>query len=150
MKIEYRLLDKRDIDLLTELRIRDLILFQDQPVSDYTKRKIHEFYTEKVNNNQCHTIAGYQEDRIVATATIYYYDILPSNENPSGRVGQITNVWVEESLRHQGIARFMVSELIEQYKGDVGMICLNSSDAGMNLYLKLGFLPKENHLILKV
>ena len=29
---------------------------------------------------------------------------MPSNENPSGIMGQLTNIWVDEKYRHQGIA----------------------------------------------
>ncbi|MFQ9072701.1 MAG: hypothetical protein ACLR43_08175 [Faecalibacillus faecis] len=46
---------------------------------------------------------GYHLNQIISTATIYYYDILPSNENSKGKVGQITNVWVDENYRHLGL-----------------------------------------------
>ena len=39
--------------------------------------------------------------------------------------------------------------LIENYQKDVGMICLNSSKEGMNMYLHLGFKKKDNYLIYK-
>lgn len=37
----------------------------------------------------------------------------------------------------------MVEYLIEHYQKDVGMICLNSSKEGMNMYLHLGFKKKK-------
>ena len=101
-EIEYKVLGVDDLELLVELRIKDLKIFSNQK-----------------------------------TATIYYYDILPSNENPKGKVGQITNVWVDENYRHLGIGRYMVEYLIENYQKDVGMICLNSSKEGINMYLHL-------------
>ena len=72
--------------------------------------------------DECHTLVGYHLNQIISIATIYYYDILPSNENPKGKVGQITNVWVDENYRHLGIGRYMVEYLIENYQKDVGMI----------------------------
>ena len=39
--------------------------------------------------------------------------------------------------------------LIENYQKDVGIICLNSSKEGMNMYLHLGFKKKDNYLIYK-
>ena len=39
--------------------------------------------------------------------------------------------------------------LIENYQKDVGMICLNSSKEGINMYLHLGFKKKDNYLIYK-
>ena len=32
--------------------------------------------------DECHTLVGYHLNQIISIATIYYYDILPSNENP--------------------------------------------------------------------
>ena len=66
--------------------------------------------------DECHTLVGYHLNQIISTATIYYYDILPSNENSKGKVGQITNVWVDENYRHLGIGRYMVEYLIENYQ----------------------------------
>jgi len=43
----------------------------------------------------------------------------------------------------------MVKYLIEHYQKDVGMICLNSSKEGMNMYFHLGFEKKDNYLIYK-
>nr|WP_318001222.1 GNAT family N-acetyltransferase [uncultured Faecalibacillus sp.] len=61
----------------------------------------------------------------------------------------MTNVWVDENYRHLGIGRYMVEYLIENYQKDVGMICLNSSKVGMNMYFHLGFEKKDNYLIYK-
>ena len=104
-----------------------------------------QFYKEKMLKDECHTLVGYHLNQIISTATIYYYDILPSNENSKGKVGQITNVWVDENYRHLGIGRYMVEYLIENYQKDVGMIFLNSSKEGINMYLHLGFKKKNSY-----
>ncbi len=46
--------------------------------------------------DECLTLEDYHLNQIISTATIYYYDILPSNENSKGKVGQITNVLVDK------------------------------------------------------
>ena len=122
-------------------------MFSNQKITNSTIENIRVFYKEKMLKDECHTLVGYHLNRIISTATIYYYDILPSNENSKGKVGQITNVWVDENYRHLGIGRYMVEYLIENYQKDVGMICLNSSKEGMNMYLHLGFKKKDNYLI---
>ena len=113
------------------------------------RKTLSQFIKEKMLKDECHTLVGYHLNQIISTATIYYYDILPSNENSKGKVGQITNVWVDENYRHLGIGRYMVEYLIENYQKDVGMICLNSSKEGINMYLHLGFKKKDNYLIYK-
>ena len=136
-EIEYRLLGMDDLELLVKLRIKDLKMFSDQEITSSTIENIRYFYKEKMQKNECYTLVGYHLNQIISTATIYYYDILPSNENPKGKVGQITNVWVDENYRHLGIGRYMVEYLIEHYQKDVGMICLNSSKYWMKMYLNI-------------
>lgn len=148
-EIEYKVLDLEDLELLVKLRIKDLKMFSNQEITSSTIENIRCFYKEKMLKDECHTLVGYHLNHIISTATIYYYDILPSNENPKGKVGQITNVWVDENYRHLGIGRYMVKYLIERYQKDVGMICLNSSKEGMNMYFHLGFEKKDNYLIYK-
>ena len=126
-EIEYKVLGVDDLELLVKIRIKDLKMFSNQKITNSTIENIRVFYKEKMLKDECHTLVGYHLNQIISTATIYYYDILPSNENSKGKVGQITNVWVDENYRHLGIGRYMVEYLIENYQKDVGMICLNSS-----------------------
>lgn len=50
------------------------------------------------------------------------------------------NISVKETFRHQGIAFFMLSKLLEQYdKNTVELTVLKDNVNAINLYLKLGF-----------
>ena len=64
-----------------------------------------------------------------------------------GRVGQITNVWVDEAFRRQGIATEMVRQLMEKAASETGMVCLNSSETAVNMYKAIGFEGKANYLV---
>lgn len=147
--IKYKILGKEDLELLVKFRIRDLKMFSNQEITSSTIENIRCFYREKMKKDECHTVVGYYLNHIISTATIYYYDILPSNENPKGKVGQITNVWVDENYHHLGIGSHMVKYLIKQYQKEVGFICLNSSKEAMKMYLDIGFEKKDNYLIFK-
>ena len=115
-EIEYKVLGVDDLELLVKIRIKDLKMFSNQKITNSTIENIRVFYKEKMLKDECHTLVGYHLNQIISTATIYYYDILPSNENSKGKVGQITNVWVDENYRHLGIGRYMVEYLIENYQ----------------------------------
>ena len=115
-EIEYKLLGVDDLELLVKIRIKDLKMFSNQKITNSTIENIRVFYKEKMLKDECHTLVGYHLNQIISTATIYYYDILPSNENSKGKVGRITNVWVDENYRHLGIGRYMVEYLIENYQ----------------------------------
>ena len=97
-EIEYKVLGVDDLELLVELRIKDLKMFSNQKITHSTIENIRVFYKEKMLKDECHTLVGYHFNQIISTATIYYYDILPSNENSKGKVGQITNVWLGENV----------------------------------------------------
>lgn len=86
-EIEYKVLDIEDLELLIKLRIKDLKMFSNQKITRSTIENIRCFYKEKMLKDECHTLVGYHLNRIISTATIYYYNILPSNENSKGKVG---------------------------------------------------------------
>ncbi len=108
---------------------------------------IRRFYEIKMKENACRTLLAYAGRELAATATLYFYDVLPSNENPSGRVGQITNVWVDEAFRRQGIATRMVERLMEEARGETKMVCLNSSEQALGMYERMGFSSKKGYLV---
>lgn len=148
MKLDYRFTGMEDLDYLVRMRIKDLQMFANCPVTQELKDSIRRFYTSRMQDGACFTLVGYDGGEIVATGTIYYYDVLPSNENPRGRVGQITNVWVDEGYRRQGIATEIVGMLLEKARHEVGMVCLNSSDAALAMYKAMGFTENNRYLIL--
>lgn len=146
--LNFRYADINDLDFLVELRTRDLRLFSNQEILPQTINKIRDFYKTGIINGTCFTLLGFDNDNFVASGTLYLYNIMPSNENPLGRVGQLTNIWVKEEYRHQGIATKVVKELIALKKDECGMVCLNSSHEAKSLYQKIGFKTKENYMVM--
>ena len=108
---------------------------------------IRDFYKTGIINGTCFTLLGFDNELLAASGTLYLYSLMPSNENPSGIMGQLTNIWVDEKYRHQGIASRIVSDLLTKGQGKCGMICLNSSKDAIALYQKLGFKTKERYMI---
>ena len=145
--LNFRYADINDLDFLVELRIRDLRLFSNQEILPQTINKIRDFYKTGIINGTCFTLLGFDNELLAASGTLYLYSLMPSNENPSGIMGQLTNIWVDDKYRHQGIASRIVSDLLTKGQGKCGMICLNSSKDAIALYQKLGFKTKERYMI---
>ncbi|MCD8027483.1 MAG: GNAT family N-acetyltransferase [Erysipelotrichaceae bacterium] len=120
--------------------------FSSVPLTDEVITNIRNIYQDKIENHEILTLLGYDKDLLIATATIYYYHILPSCLLARGLVGQITNVWVDDKHRRQGIASKMIKYLEDH--SDVDMICLNSSTN--ELYEKLGYKLKDNYFVKNV
>lgn len=146
--INFRYATISDLDFLVELRIRDLKMFSNQNINQDTINNIKKFYQNGIKRQTCFTLLGFDNDNFVASGTLYLYNIMPSNENLLGRVGQLTNIWVKEEYRHQGIATKVVKELIALKKDECGMVCLNSSHEAKALYQKIGFKTKENYMVM--
>ena len=146
--INFRYATISDLDFLVELRIRDLKMFSNQNINQDTINNIKKFYQNGIKSQTCFTLLGFDNDNFVASGTLYLYNIMPSNENPLGREGQLTNIWVKEEYRHQGIATKVVKELIALKKDECGMVCLNSSHEAKSLYQKIGFKTKENYMVM--
>ena len=146
--INFRYATISDLDFLVELGIRDLKMFSNQNISQDTINNIKKFYQNGIKSQTCFTLLGFDNDNFVASGTLYLYNIMPSNENLLGRVGQLTNIWVKEEYRHQGIVTKVVKELIALKKDECGMVCLNSSHEAKSLYQKIGFKTKENYMVM--
>lgn len=144
--LQYRKATIYDLELLVSIRKRDMMMFSSIPITDEVTTNIRNFYKEKLESNEILTLLGYNKDILIATASIYYYHILPSCSLPRGLVGQISNVWVDDNYRRQGIASKMIKYLEDN--SDVDMICLNSSTHVF--YEKLGYQLKDNYFVKNV
>lgn len=145
--LNFRFGNISDLDILVELRIRDLKMFSNLNIGEETKIKIREFYQKGIENDTCFTLLGFDKELLVASGTLYLYSTMPSNENPFGVMGQLTNIWVDDKYRKNGYASMIVKELLAKAEGKCGAVCLNSSKEAINLYQKLGFKPKEKYMV---
>ncbi|MCD7840501.1 MAG: ESCO1/2 family N-acetyltransferase, partial [Erysipelotrichaceae bacterium] len=109
--IQYRRATIYDLELLVSIRKRDMRMFSTMPLTDEVITNIRRFYQEKLEKYEILTLLGYDKDILISTATIYYYHTLPSCSLPRGLIGQISNVWVDDKYRRQGIASKMIKYL---------------------------------------
>ena len=73
----------------------------------------------------------------------------PTYENPSGKSGYITNMFTRPAWRHRGLARLLVDRLAEAAReAGCAKLYLNASAMGRPLYVKYGFRPVENEMVL--
>lgn len=145
--ITYRLATIDELNFLIDLRKKELALFSDVPLSSKALKKTYDFYQEKMNKEECFTILGYDTNILVTMGTVYYYDCMPSNDNHSGKIGYITNIWTKEKYRQQGLAGSIINQLIEISKGRCGMLSLNATKQAIPLYLRKGFVYNDKNMV---
>lgn len=90
--INFRYATINDLNFLVKIRIRDLEMFSNQIINQDTIYNIKKFYQNGLKDKTCFTLLGFDDDKFIASGTLYMYNIMPSNENPLGVVGQLTNI----------------------------------------------------------
>ena len=85
----------------------------------------------------------------VGCATLCYMTWLPSLRHPTGQRAHLMNVYTAPEYRRQGVAREMVTALIDEAKRrGVTEISLDATEAGRPLYEALGFRANDEGMTL--
>lgn len=80
---------------------------------------------------------------------VCFTDELPSPDNPTGRCAYLMNIYVREPYRRKGVARHIVTRLIEEARlHGCGKIYLESTPEARPLYSSLGFTPMQGMMML--
>lgn len=138
--MEYRKTTNADIDLLMDLRLEMLRKVNKLPAD-------HVFTDELINCGRRYFLEGDQTttvafdgDKPTGCASISYIEVMPTFSHPTGKRAHIMNVYTRDEYRRQGIARKLVTMLINEAKErGVTEISLDATDMGKPLYITLGF-----------
>lgn len=138
--IEYRFTTKEDIETLMNLRL-EMLKFVNNLPADY---KYDEAFVENsckyfLEGNQS-TVIALCKGKAVGCASMAYIEVMPTFDHPTGNRGHLMNVYTNPDYQRQGIARKMVTMLIEEarQKGATE-ISLDATEKGKPLYSALGF-----------
>ena len=137
--MEYRTATLDEIALLAELRKRQLVDEGISPDQDIDE-ELTGFFEAKMKDGSLVEWVAVDEDRIVATAAIAFYDFPPTYTNRTGVRGYITNMYTAPSHRGRGIATALLDRLIAEARArKVEKVWLCASKMGRPVYLKYGF-----------
>ncbi|WP_287478369.1 GNAT family N-acetyltransferase [Anaerostipes sp.] len=149
MKNEILLLDEKSVNDFWRLRIE---LFQElEEVSkgaDCTQLEsaTKQYYVSHINKDLI-SWGVFQEGQLAATGSLCLFTRIPYNENLSGLEGYILNIYTSKQFRGNGFANQILDNMIEySYKNNIKRLWLNSSEQGKHLYMKKGFLQKNNEM----
>lgn len=85
--------------------------------------------------------------QIVATASLCLFSRIPYEQNKTGVEGYILNIYTKPEYRKQGIAKCLVEEIIKfANEKQIKRLWLDSSEQGMQIYIKYGFRIKNNSM----
>ena len=140
LETEYRIASDEDIDLLMNSRM-EMLRVVNHLDDDYV------FSEELIDSSREYFLKGDQTtvlaldgDRVIGCASMSYIRIMPTFAHPTGKRAHLMNVYTNSDYRRQGIARKMVSILIEDARNKGATeISLDATSAGRPLYESMGF-----------
>lgn len=92
------------------------------------------------------TVLAFDGDTAIGCATICYMELMPSFD-PSEKRAHIMNVYTNADYRRRGIARQMLTVLIDEARErGVIYVSLDATENGRALYKSLGFGENEENM----
>lgn len=148
--MRYRRAAIQEIDKLAELRKQQLA---DEGISadKDIDAELQDFFTKKMNDGTLVEWIAEEEDEIIATAAIVFYEFPPTYTNKSGIKGYITNMYTMPEYRGRGLASSLLEKLVAEAKErGVEKLWLGASKMGRPVYLKFGFKETNEWLEMNI
>ena len=136
--------------VLTETRIEVLRAanrLKDNVDMSEVRRQSEEYYISALNNDTHVAYLVYDEEKIIGTGGISYFQVMPTYHNPTGRKAYIMNMYTNPEYRRKGIALKTLDLLVEDAKAKgIAAISLEATDMGKPLYEKYGFVKMNDEM----
>ena len=146
----YKKATIKDIDVLTRTRIFVLRaannLSADTNMSEMQKQS-YEYYLKALKNNTHIAYLVFNENSIVGSGGISFFQVMPTYHNPSGYKAYIMNMYTHPDYRRRGIAYKMLDILVNEAKSKgINAISLEATEMGRPVYEKYGFVQMKNEM----
>ena len=149
--MEIRKANSKDIDLILENRMEFVSDVVKEGMPDRFKDNTYKYLREHIDDNTLVAWLAVDEGKIVSIAIICFYNVLPTVSNISGKTGYILNVYTLKDYRRIGLAKRLLTELINEAKAlNAGKIYLKATDDGRKVYEKMGFEILTREMELKI
>ncbi len=120
-------------------------------ISEEFKQHTYEHLREHMEDGTMAVWLAENREKIISTAIISYYQILPTLSNPSGKCGYVQNVYTCPEYRRKGIATRLLNRMLEDARDhNVGRVYLSATDMGKPVYQQLGFEPLTNDMAYQI
>lgn len=144
-------LNREDVDSFWKLRF-GLLKELGEICSDINlielEQSTKDFFLSSINKNLiCYGVV--ENNEIISIVSLCLFDRIPYPENLKGKEGYILNVYTCPGFRRQGLAKLLLQEIIIYANNhNINKLWLNSSKYGKCLYSSLGFICKNDEMVL--
>ncbi len=146
--MEYTVATVKDIPQLVEMRLSYLRedyggLTEEQEMQ--ISKQLPTYFEMHLNKD----IWGFivKEGATVLSTALLYVQYKPANPSfPTGKVGDVLNVYTRPEYRHQGMAKSCMTKLLAYAKEEnLDYVELSATEDGYPLYKALGFQETQSH-----
>lgn len=138
--MEYRFASCGDAQLLAKRRLHFLGVDASHPDYEALRENCLAYFEKALAEDTCDAILAWEQGEVIGTGLIFYYDAAPSVLNVTGKEAYITNIYVAPEHRGKGMARTIVTTLIDKAKvRGRTIVQLSATDMGRPVYKKIGF-----------
>ena len=147
--IEFRIATAGDIDLMMSSRLEMLHVVNDLSGDYEFSDELIDYSRDYFLNGDQTTVLALDGQTVIGCASMSYMTIMQTFSHPTGKRAHLMNVYTNSNYRRQGIARRMVTMLIDDAWGKGATeISLDATESGRPLYESLGFKDSKECMVL--
>ena len=148
--IEYRRLEKKDLDEFIRIRINQLR--EEGATEDFDlKPALVDYYDRHMADGTFISYVAVDGDKIVGTSGMSFVEKPSYFGCPSGKLGLLSSMYTDNNYRRQGIAKKLLSMVVEEARAyGCGAVQITASDMGVLLYQDFGFVKNGNFMQYKL
>lgn len=150
MGIAYKKLTEKELDTFIEMRIDQLR--EEGAKEDIDLRpSLKDYYTRHMADDTFVSWIAADGEKIIGTSGMSIVEKPPYFGCPSGKIGFLSSMFTDKSYRRQGIARVLLSRVVNEAKvRGCGTVQITASDMGVLLYTNFGFTKNNNFMQYKL
>ena len=150
MKIEYKRLTEKDLDIFIDKRIHQLREEGAKEEIDVVPA-LKDYYQRHMAEGTFVSWIALDGNTMIGTSGMSFVEKPPYFGCPSGKIGLLSSMYTDPDYRRKGIAKELLSRVIKDAKEyGCGTIQITASEMGVKLYTDFGFVHNENFMQYKL
>lgn len=149
--MDYRMMGRDDLDAFVEYRMEFVSAIRNIGDSSAFRTKTREYLEEHADRDDLIVFLAIDKGKIAASCMACIFETVPLPSCLCGRSAELLNVYTKKEFRRQGHAEKLLRLLLaEARERGVGKIVLETTEDGLSLYQKLGFIGLERRMELRL
>lgn len=150
MKIEYKRLTEKELDIFIDMRIKQLREEGAKEELDLVPA-LKDYYTRHMADGTFVSWLAFDGKTIIGTSGMSFVEKPPYFGCPSGKMGLLSSMFTNPNYRRKGIAKELLSRVVKDAREyGCGTIQITASDMGVKLYTAFGFVHNGNFMQYKL